>query len=120
MTSDDPRKHGDDDHPQTIKGEPDARGATLFRKHVVPPHHEPLREEASPIPAKTLLGDVEDAARAHATDAETIGDAVGSGPGRDVGSGSPPDRGELGGGDPPVVTDDAEPLGTYRPGESRD
>jgi hypothetical protein len=38
----------------------------------------------------------------------------------DIGSGTPPDRGDLGGGDPANVSEDMDPLGSYRPGESRD
>ena len=119
MTDD--RRRADKDHPQTIANEPDARGADLF-KNAPRPHpvqNPELKEEASPIPAFAELGEVAEAARRHAVGAVTIGDAEHSGPGIDVGSGTPSDRAELGGGEPPVVTEDADPLGTYRPGTSR-
>ena len=116
-----PDNAANDDHPQTIKAEPDARGSALFRHPPHPPHDEPLREEASPLGlGQQALGRRPEQERHDLPAGETIGDAIGSGPGIAVGSGIGPDRGELGGGDPPEAAESAEPLGTYRPGESRD
>lgn len=47
----------------------------------------------------TADGSLADAAGLHAPGGTTMGDALRS-PGRDIGSGTPRDKGELGGGDP--------------------
>jgi hypothetical protein len=114
-----PDEPAEEDHPQTIKNEPDARGSATF-KQPPPKPTQSIREEASPLgPGVAALGDAE-LARQDVGRAETIGDAIRSGAGLDVGSGTPPGRGDLGGGDPANVFEDADPLGSYRPGESRD
>jgi hypothetical protein len=114
-----PDEPAEEDHPQTIKNEPDARGSATF-KQPPPKPAQSVREEASPLgPGATALGDAE-LARQDGGRAETIGDAIGSGAGLDIGSGTPPDHGELGGGEAANVSEDVDPLGSYRPGESRD
>ena len=114
-----PDEPAEEDHPQTIKNEPDARGSATF-KQPPPKPAQSVREEASPLgPGATAQGDAE-LARQHVGRAETIGDAIGGGPGLDIGSGTPPDRGDLGGGDSANVSEEVDPLGSYRPGESRD
>ena len=122
MTDEDRRdtNSAEQDHPQTIKLEDDARGGSETFKHVPePPRYETERGEASAIPMDAELGEDAEAVRRQAAGAETIGDAVGGGPGRDVGTGTlEPDR--IGRGEPPASTGGAEPIGTYTPGESRD
>ena len=122
MTHEDRRdtNSAEQDHPQTIKLEDDARGGSeAFRHQPQPPRYETEREEASPIPMDAELGEDAETVRKQAAGAESIGDAVGSGPGRDVGSGTPePDR--IGGGEPPAFKGGADPTGTYTPGESRE
>jgi hypothetical protein len=108
-----------DDHPQTIKAETDARGSALFRKRPEAGSDEPLREDATALPADAL-GEVEEAARRDSAGAETIGDALASSRGEKIGSGTQPDENALAGGEPPTVTEDSDPLGSYRPGESRE
>ena len=101
------------DHPQTIKGEGDARGSDA------PAVDESgasaggggagtsttsSSEQASPLgDAQSQLseGDAE-AVRRHAG-GRTMGDSIGSSAGLDVGSGTPGDKGDLGGGDPQKV-----------------
>jgi hypothetical protein len=103
-----------DDHPQTIKNESDARGSAGSQQQ--PPRYESLREEASAVPLRDENGQI----RHDIGAGETIGDALRNGAGLGVGSGTPSDRGELGGGDAPSATDGVDAAGTYKPGESRD
>jgi hypothetical protein len=120
MTAENRRSDADNDHVQTIKGEPDARGGPAkFKQPIKPPNEPTLRMQASPIPVAAELSQDQEGLRAEAGD-ETIGDALGSGPGRDIGSGTPPVTGELGGGDAPIISGGAEPLGTARPGDTRE
>lgn len=109
----------EEDHPQTIKLEDNARGAEAARHKPEPARDQPEKEEASAVPADTQLGEDAEDVRRHATGAGTMGEATGSGVKRDVGSGTPPDQGALGSGKPPITEEGAEPLGTYTPG-SRD
>lgn len=107
----------EENHPQTINLEDNARGGSDAARHRPdPPDHESLREEASAVPATEELDEDAEAVREHATGAGTIGEATGSGVKPDVGSGTQPDRGALGSGKPPNTEDGAEPLGTYTPG----
>jgi len=107
--NDDPREPdgANDDHPQTIKAEPlpEVRGGAMFQQ---PPESanedEPVREKASPLgPAHASLGEDAELARRHAGRTPTMGEAIGSSAGRDVESGTPGDKGDLGGGDPQKV-----------------
>lgn len=110
------------DHPQTRKGEPDARGSAEWNEDVVKP--EEAREErgdrddaesgdgggevpsaggegpgASGVgPRDQLSPQEQEAVSRHARGFRTIGDSVGGGAGLDQGSGTPGDTGELGGG----------------------
>jgi len=100
MTPDQP---ANEDHPQTIEAGDDQSG--------------PERTDASPLPAEAELGDeLAQTVRRDATGAITMGDAIGSTSEGGIGSGTPPDPEQLGGGDPPIATGDADPIGTYSPG----
>ena len=95
------------DHPQTIKGEDDARRADA------PATDESgassgggaseQREEASPLgnAHSQLSADDAEAVRRHAQGGRSIGGSIRS-TGLDVGAGTPSDKGDLGGGDPQV------------------
>ncbi len=61
-------------------------------------------------------GSLADAAGASGAAAPTIGDALHGGAGRDIGSGTPGDRGELGGGAPLGQHGGAGPAGSGSPG----
>lgn len=107
----------EEDHPQTIKLEDNARGGSKAAEHQPdPPKYQSTSVSAAPIPADAELGEDAEAVREHARGAVTIGEATGSGVKPDVGSGTPPDRPGLGSGNPPITEDGAEPLGTYTPG----
>lgn len=107
----------EENHPQTIKLEDNARGGSEAARHQPePPKYETTSDEASPIPTDAELDEDAEAVRQHAQGAGTIGEATGSGVKPDVGSGTPPDRGALGSGKPPITEEGAEPLGTYTPG----
>ena len=107
----------EENHHQTIKLEDNARGGSEAARHQPdPPDYEPTSEEAPPIPANAELDEDAEAVREHAQGAATIGEATVSGVKPDVGSGTPPDRGALGSGKPPITEEGAEPLGTYTPG----
>ena len=100
------------DHPQTRKGEPDARGSAAYRDDVVPAEGEEERDreagsdqldagdgEQSDAGADAELSqDEAEAVRRHGQGFRTMGDAVGGGAGLDVGSGTSADKGDLGGG----------------------
>jgi hypothetical protein len=119
------------DHPQTRKGEPDARGSAEWREDVVDPENSGERSEEQraeqgdqPIwktgeeedarehalnaekrgsgETETVaeLADEAEAVRKQAVGARTGGEALGSGAGRNVGSGTPGDKGDLGGRSP--------------------
>lgn len=107
----------EENHPQTIKLEDNARGGSEAAGHQPePPKYETTSDEASPISTDAELDEDAEAVRQHAQGAGTIGEATGSGVKPDVGSGTPPDRGALGSGKPPITEEGAEPLGTYTPG----
>jgi hypothetical protein len=107
----------EENHPQTIKLEDNARGgAEAARYQPEPPDYESESEEASAVPADAELDEDAEAVREHAAGAGTIGEGTGSGVKPDVGSGTPQDRGALGSGKPPNTEEGAEPLGTYTPG----
>ena len=100
------------DHPQTIKNEPDARGSEatgLFKEEQERAQDDDNDEnapgeQASPLgDAQSALGDDAEAIRRHAHGGRSMGDAIGSSAGRDVGSGTGGDTGDLGGGDPQKV-----------------
>jgi hypothetical protein len=103
------------DHPQTIKNEPDARGsdagadAALFKQQQerAQEHSDDENapsQQASPLDdLQSALGDDAEAIRRHAHGGRSMGDALGSSAGRDVGSRTPGDSGDLGGGDPQKV-----------------
>ena len=123
---------GTRDHPQTIRGEGDARGSDAPSVGFDDDEEEDdaagesgasvsaggdgggtadsagrteQREQASPIGgAQSQLseGDAE-AVRRHAGGGHSIGDAIGSSAGLDTGSGTPGDKGDFGGGDPQKV-----------------
>ena len=85
------------------------------------PQDEIERSEASALPADAELGeDLAAAVRRDATGAITMGDAIGSTSEGGIGSGTKVDPEQLGGGDPPITTGDANPTGTYSPGGSED
>ena len=103
------------DHPQTRKGEDDARGSAQWNEDVVKP--EEAREQrgdrandGSPAgggdapdtagvgPRDQLTPDEEAAVSRHAQGGPTIGDSIGGDAGMDKGSGTPGDSGDLGGG----------------------
>lgn len=96
------------DHPQTIKNEPAAGGssAALFKEQQERAQDDASgenapAEQASPLAAaRSAPGDDAEAIRRHAHGGRSIGDAIGGSAGRDIGSGTPGDSGELGGGDP--------------------
>jgi hypothetical protein len=111
------------DHPQTIKGEGDARGsdapaigggaeaggedqaATDESGASAGGGAASSSEQASPLgDAHSQLseGDAE-AVRRHAGGGRSLGDSIGSSAGLEVGSGTPGDTGDLGGGDPQKV-----------------
>ena len=103
------------DHPQTIKNEPDARdvsgsgGALFTEQQERAQDHAGDEGEIGQPPAplgdtqSTLDDDDAEAIRRHAHGARSMGDAIGSSAGRDIGSGTPGDSGDLGGGDPQKV-----------------
>jgi hypothetical protein len=99
------------DHPQTIKNEPSAHGsdAALFKQQQERAQ-EQADDENAPAQAASPLGDAQselgedaEAIRRHAHGGRSMGDAIGSSAGRDIGSGTPGDSGDLGGGDPQKV-----------------
>ncbi len=95
------------DHPQTIKNEPDARrngsGGALFKEQQERAQEDVNEENtpASPLgDVQSALGDDAEAIARHAHGGRSMGDAIGGSAGRDVGYGTGGDTGDLGGGDP--------------------
>ena len=117
MNPDDRTNHSED-HPQTIKSEPDSRGGSaMFREQQEQANGADGELEERPE-AQNQDG-ADEVPPDHVEGARTIGDAVGSSAGHDVGAGTPGDQGDLGGGDAQIVGEGAA-NSSYKPGQSRD
>ena len=98
------------DHPQTRKGESDARGSAEWNENVIDPDEaggardqaggarQPEARTRESDRANELSQEERDAISQHAHGGRSIGDSVGSGAGSDIGSGTGEDTGGLGGG----------------------
>lgn len=127
--SDDDRRDGttvERDHPQTRKGESDARGSAEWNEDVVKPEAD--EERSARDAAAATAGATEEGAeqpqldegdqeaiRRHAHGGRSMGDAIGSGAGVGARSGTGGDTGDVGGGGQGAGN---HPGGTATPGGS--